>query len=144
MKALTLWRPWTWAITHPSPMAKRVENRSWPPPPWMIGRDVAIHAGRKFDADAALDIEDILGEAPPDESSCPTGVVALARINGYLSGPGREYIDGPWYVGPFGWSLADVRVLARPVECKGAQGLWDLPADIEAHVKAQIAEAAHG
>lgn len=43
MKALTLWGPWHWAISHGP---KRVENRDWPPPRDLIGQWFAIHGWR--------------------------------------------------------------------------------------------------
>jgi len=46
-----------------------------------------------------------------------------------LSGVVTESAD-PWFVGPFGWVLSDVVVLPAPVPCRGAQGLWEVPADV--------------
>jgi hypothetical protein len=43
---------------------------------------------------------------------------------------------------PVGWVLDDVIALDEPVPCPGAQGLWQLPIDVEARVRAQIARAA--
>lgn len=37
------------------------------------------------------------------------------------------------------WRLEDVRRLAEPVDCRGAQGLWDVPDDIAAAVRERIA-----
>lgn len=50
MLALTLHRPWPWAIFNLAPeAAKRVENRSWKPPARVIGTRIAIHAGGQHD-----------------------------------------------------------------------------------------------
>ena len=136
MKALTLWRPWTWAICHPSPKAKRVENRTWSPPRSLIGQDLAIHAGRRYDgADACRFIARILGELPPVQAHCREGIVAVARLAGLRFPPSND----PWLVGPVGWLLDNVRVLPRPIACKGAQGLWTLPPDVEAEVRRRLA-----
>jgi len=43
-----------------------------------------------------------------------------------------------WYMGPVGWVLDDVVALSKPVPCKGFQGLWNLPADVESAVLAQV------
>ena len=44
----------------------------------------------------------------------------------------RQGTNDGWYIaGHFGWVLADVRVLPEPVKCKGALGLWTVPAEIE-------------
>lgn len=40
----------------------------------------------------------------------------------------------PWAFGPWAWLLGDVRQLPAPVPCKGALGLWRVPADVEAAV----------
>lgn len=49
MRALTLWRPWTWAIYHAGPRRKLIENRDWEPPRSVMGQIIALHAGKTFD-----------------------------------------------------------------------------------------------
>jgi hypothetical protein len=44
MKALTIWQPWASLILVG---AKPYEFRGWPPPKWLIGRRLAIHAGMR-------------------------------------------------------------------------------------------------
>lgn len=139
MKALTIWRPWTWAICHPSVKAKRVENRIWAAPAWMKHQQLAIHAGLSYDGDADRMILNILNERPP--ADCPTGIVAVAVVRGCISGDPTTIAD-PWYCGPIGWLLDDVRVLPSPVPCKGAKGLWPLPDDVEDLVLMQLGEFA--
>ncbi len=58
MLALTLWRPYSWCISH---LDKRVENRDWPMPARVLGQRVAIHAGKTLSkyALAQLDEEGI-------------------------------------------------------------------------------------
>lgn len=36
------------------------------------------------------------------------------------------------------WRLDEIRTLAEPVRCRGAMGLWDVPADVEAEIKGQL------
>lgn len=45
---------------------------------------------------------------------------------------GWERHWGDYTAGRFGWMLSNVRRLAKPIEAKGAQGLWnwDAPADL--------------
>ena len=148
MRALTLWRPWPWAICRPSPRAKRVENRTWYPPEWLLGQDLAIHAGRKIDGDARSFCRSILGETPPTDGGAE-GVVAVVTIAGWRDRIGSDWRlvdvpphDGdPWFCGPVGWLLANVRVLPTPVPCPGHQGLWNLPPDVEEQVRRQIGNA---
>lgn len=40
----------------------------------------------------------------------------------------------------FGWFLADIRPLPRPIPCRGAQGLWSVPADVQAQIAEVIRE----
>lgn len=51
-KALSLWQPYASLIAIgailPEPV-KPYETRSWPPPPWLIGQRIAIHAAQKID-----------------------------------------------------------------------------------------------
>jgi hypothetical protein len=50
----------------------------------------------------------------------------------------REWAFGDYGVGRYGWLLANLQVLPEPVPCRGALGLWDVPADVAAAVEAQI------
>ena len=38
-----------------------------------------------------------------------------------------ERLYGNYAPGRYGWILADVRALAAPIPCRGAQGLFDVP-----------------
>lgn len=143
MRALTLHQPWAWAITHAD---KRVENRSRPPPKSLVGLDFAIHAGLRID-DAAVqrfyrgDFGDIAAKVNPDDI-VRGAVVAVARLSKVVEHeiPGFEQHGGDcWFFGPVGYLLTDVRVLREPVPCRGLQGFWPLPPEVEATVRAQLA-----
>jgi hypothetical protein len=47
-----------------------------------------------------------------------------------------------WYFGQVGYVFKDERVLKTPVLCRGWQGCWTLPGDVEAKVRAQLVEMA--
>ena len=51
LQALTLWRPWAGLV---AAKVKPIENRDWPPPDRLIGKRLAIHAGKKWDREGAL------------------------------------------------------------------------------------------
>ena len=51
--ALTIWQPWASAIVRGF---KRIENRKWVPPPGVVGRYIAIHAGQTIDEPEAFSI----------------------------------------------------------------------------------------
>ena len=138
MKALTLWRPWTWAIASSSPHAKRIENRTWSPPRYILGDEIAIHAGKHYDDDAWESIADVMQEHPPGPMLCPTGIVAVARVVGYCTKANVRDEHRAWFTGPKAWILRDVRTLCEPVPCSGAQGLWIVPADVERLVRERL------
>jgi hypothetical protein len=62
------------------------------------------------------------------------GICAVATFGGTV----RES-DSPWFCGPVGWVMTDVLVLPEAVPCKGAQGLWNVPDDALAKMRAQFA-----
>lgn len=138
MKAITLWRPWPYAVMW---CGKRVENRSWAPPRSLIGQRIAIHAGKKFDAEDAALIASA-STTPMNllqEARQPTGIVCtavLAAVVTAADNPRARF--GFWWAGPVGWVLDDVRLLPEAVPCRGAQGLWDVPSDVEARINAAL------
>lgn len=158
MKALTLWRPWAAAICR---YGKRVENRTWTPPASVVGRDVAIHAGKREDRGGLDFINRTLANRGVSTRADfgPEGIVAVVRVAGWLRHRGHpsrdefemiaqqhginlaEVVRSPWWFGPVGWVLADVRVLATAVPCRGAQGLWTVPDDVAAAVSAEMLPA---
>jgi hypothetical protein len=137
LRALTLWRPWGVAIVR---HGKRIENRTWAPPRWLIGKDIAIHNGKRVDREGIAALMSILrGERTAfamDAQSLlgPEGaVIGVARVTGFV-----EESASPWFCGPVGWTLDNVRECA-PIPCRGAQGLWMLPADVEEQVRSSEA-----
>lgn len=161
MKALTIQQPWAWAV---AAGGKDIENRTWGS---AVGGPLAIHAGKARD-DAAGDhplIVEAFGRVFPLPPKWPTdaerdefarrwdspasrawaargAVVAVADVAGLcLAGEDVEWCEcGPWAVpGQVHWQLGNVRLLDRPVPARGAQGLWTLPADVEAAVREQLA-----
>ena len=130
MRALTLHRPWPWAILTGK---KDVENRTWSAA-WVVGEVIAIHAGLQVGStDAFAFIERVCGRRPPADGG-PLGIVGVARVEAMV-----VESPSPWFMGPVGWQLADVRALAEPVPCSGKQGLWPVPPHLEAEVLAQLA-----
>lgn len=151
IRALTLWRPYDHAILHgPKP----VENRGWPPPAFMLGRDLVLHAGKKFDTEAWNFPE---GYVIPDEADCPTGIVGAVSLVGWVKRDGaslswagmnesqaEHWASSAWYApGSYGWLVSDPRPLEQPIPCAGKQGLWLLTSSLERQVEAQIGRLAH-
>lgn len=154
IKGITIRQPWAVWICH---RGKRVENRVWPPPQSMVGGYLAIHAGKiesltqdeVDDANAFAEEREIL-DIPQDENIwrrrgdgyvlsadekfpmrelASGAIVAVAKLSGVT-----DHSDDPWFVGPYGWLLDDVRVI-EPVPCRGQQGLWELPPSVLATVR---------
>jgi len=148
LKGLSVRQPWAFAIVH---LGKRIENRSRA---WHYRGPVAIHASKirllksgllpcaeRWELeDGARAIQEILrhqGQPPPDgigmtyqrmidESGA---IVGAARIVDCVTKS-----DSPWFTGPFGLVLEDVRP-TPVIFCKGALGLWTVPADVEARIR---------
>lgn len=149
MKALTLHQPWAHAICH---LGKRVENRTWAPPASLpVGSLLAIHAGKVHDhaghrqiLAARLSLPTIFPRAAVVAVAKLIGTCDAAGVRTCMSGRRIDIDAGglsAWFCGPVGWVLDDVRVLREPVPCKGRQGLWDLPPEVEQAVIAQIGGA---
>lgn len=78
-----------------------------------------------------------------------SAVLCVATVAGWVHEDGYRALNrperfasrtdtGPWFVGPYGWVLSDVVALPEPVPCSGKQGVWSLPADVDAAVRAQL------
>jgi len=139
MRALTLWRPWHFAFLYLAEDPKRVENRPWRPWPHAIGKRIALHAGKHYDAEAAR----LIG-CEDDPRGRLQGIVGTAVVKGWIHytddfaysntislDEAQRAAASRWFFGPYGWLLDDVRVLDEPIPCSGALGLWHVPHAIE-------------
>jgi hypothetical protein len=132
--ALTIQQPWAWVICY---LDKRIENRDWAPPRQMIGRHIAIHAGKAFDEDGFrwLFRNKLITVPFPPASSVRGAVIGVATLDSVIT---RS--DDPWLQGHFGWVLRDVQALPSPVPCRGALKLWALPEGVQVEVLSQLPE----
>lgn len=140
--ALTLWQPWAGIV---AAGIKRVENRDWAPPRWLVGQQFAIHAGKRWDDEGATFCAKVMDWGPnpawPPLAQVRGAVIAVATLAGcafhdYGLLAGFED-QAPWFFGPYGWLLRDV-VAIEPVPCRGFQKLWALPAAVEAEVRRRV------
>lgn len=135
--ALTLMPPWAVLVVEGP---KSIENRTWKPPEWVIGKRIAIHAGKREDrvagAGVILDngVRAGLWTANPDEwkfQAVRGAIIGTAVVAGYrLDDSGLSPAQQPWFFGPIGWLIEDRLALAEAIPCRGALGLWQVPEDL--------------
>jgi hypothetical protein len=159
MRALTLTQPWAGLV---AAGLKPIENR----PRRMIKREdfgqrFGLHASREIDERVYDRIREIAPELfEPDayarwyhltritsailstaiiEREIFAGASVLSGINAPASLTDEEI---RWFFGEVGYVVRGSRVLTAAVPCRGWQGFWTLPTDVEAQVRAQLEVAA--
>lgn len=149
MYAITLHQPWATLIALE---IKTVETRSWPAPERLLGRVIAVHAGKRMVRRPGDRIEQKLRARLGEDwvRTIPAGAVlvtatlaGMARVEdvdpmtghavhdvgtemGCAVGTRRTLID-PWgnfSAGRWLWFLAEVKALPEPVPAVGRQGFW--------------------
>jgi hypothetical protein len=147
MKALTLWQPWAAFV---AAGIKVYETRSWYTK--HRGR-IAIHAAVQTGYEGGLErymdclVKNGLKHLLAAEGaiicvghllSCdPTTTDRWTKPIGDLVSC-QERDLGNFSPGRYAWRIEPVTPLRRPVFCRGAQGLWSMPHDVEALVLAEI------
>ena len=149
MNALSLIEPWASLVAWGY---KKIETRSWYTPYRGV---IAIHASKS--KEAIKDPEDVdflfdeAGLATPDwwpdePTKYPLGkVVAVVRLldckrmtaDLIAKTSEQEVAFGAWQEGRFAWYLGEARRIEEAIPCRGALGLWDLPAEVEAQAMAR-------
>jgi len=149
MIALSIRRPWPWAILHlPREIAKDIENRDWPT---SFRGKFLVHASKgctKWDyTTGAICIEDAIEQLVPMETeTCTTlqglgfqelkdmpagAIVGWAEITDCV-----ETSNSPWFSGRYGFVLGRRGVL-QPIPCKGQLGFFRVPEDVAQAVREQ-------
>lgn len=154
MKAITVRQPWAWAMAEGY---KDVENKGTMPPRALLGQRFAICAGRAYADGANAFIEGLGLELPPSLwFGC---VIGVARLVGVFDASTRRVVtqaDGyagtvpaiatstRWIVPGwrYGWVVVEAVALEEQIDVRGWPGVFDLPADVEARVVAQLRSAA--
>jgi hypothetical protein len=114
MKALSIRQPWAWLI---ATGFKDIENRTWPTD--FRGR-IYIHAPKRTDSNAFSQLM--------RRGLSLAAVLKLTR--GAIIGE-VDIIDcvkhstSPWFVGPYGFVLANPALYKKPIPCKGRLGLFE-------------------
>jgi hypothetical protein len=130
MKALTIKQPWIHAILHEG---KDIENRSWQR---SFRGWIALHASAQPSREAVYP----RGHRLPDFDQLDySAVCGVARVVDIVTRSRSK-----WFFRPddgsisYGWVLADVHALKRPVRCKGMLGLWALPPRVAREIRSQL------
>ena len=138
MRGLSFKQYWLWAITD---LDKRIDNRSWKPPDYVIGKRIALHASLSKDPTSLPTIKRIarLSSKKMLAIEAPTGViVATAVVEGFCDQSNKK-----WFFGPYGWILKDVFSLEQPIPYKGMLGLWRVAKDIEWEINYELTRDNH-
>lgn len=130
MRAITLYQPWASLI---AAGVKDRETRSWPPPQYLVGQRIAIHAGLRVEADVPetfdAEVAHHLGAAW--RSTVPRGaVVAIVRLSGWaatgeLVRQGLVDAWGDYSPGRYAWLLREIEPLDPPAYVRGQRGIWE-------------------
>jgi hypothetical protein len=165
LRCATLTQPWCGLM---AAEVKLIENRERPIiKRSAIGSQLGLHASREIDEAVYSRIERIWPVGSPDPnggrirwyqlSRITSAVLCVATLDRIITATGvdgdgrytyaRADLDAigdqaRWLFGRYGYVLRDVIRLREPTPCKGALGFWTLPTDVEASVRAQLAEAA--
>jgi len=118
MKALSIKQPWAYLIAIGY---KDIENRNWSTR--FRGR-VYIHTGKRFDDDALIWLMH-KGVAPIDalllhSNKMPRGVI-IGEVDIIDC---VAHSDSPWFVGPYGFVLANPTIYEKPLPCRGRLGFF--------------------
>lgn len=114
MYALTIKQPWASLIIEGT---KRIENRTWKPKDSILGSRIAIHASQATDA---------LRRYRPSDRELPRGALlgTVVLVKVVTSSPNK------YFIGPYGWVLADPVELTTPIPWIGQLGLWELDSKV--------------
>lgn len=156
LHALSLYDPWLWAIDSlPADKAKRIENRPWPPYPWIRRhRWIALHVAQRFDDEGARHrVAELSGQVPPSRDTSEMRarrgkITCFARVDGFLFPADAQTDMGVgsmplavrpwWFREQFGWLIGEVHKLAEPIEARGLQKVWRVPVPTAAKVAPQL------
>lgn len=124
MKALSIRQPWAWFILCGFPNWKDVENREWPAPREMIGRDFQIHAPKtmtppEFGDALKMALHCGIYNLPKFEDLKRGGIVGIVRLVKCT-----RISESPWFTGKFGFVLEKPYPLPF-VPCPGERGFFE-------------------
>lgn len=122
MKALSLTRPWAWAMFH----GKGIENRDWI---FKHRGRIIIHAAKSWDPDGFLFLAShtaLLDDHLPAQGDFVAGALIgeLDIVDMVTRSP------SPWFFGRYGYLTTNAKEYAKPIPYRGQPGLFDIPDEI--------------
>ncbi len=147
-RVLSLYAPWDYAIHR---LGKDIENRSLNFPKftgwiWLHASLFGKSPGTMWDETLAM-----LGVAyragakfpSPTEPTVYDMMPRRGRISGIVRITGHVRVSkSGWFFGPLGLELGERHELRQGVLCKGARGLWRVPPETTAELRAAVLGAA--
>ncbi|MBL8191839.1 MAG: ASCH domain-containing protein [Acidobacteria bacterium] len=132
MKALTLRPVWAWAVIY---AGKDIENRTWRT---QLRGTIAIHASKGLTrAEYKADVKRLprrwQKEIPAFEEMTRGAIVGVVDLVDCVAESKSRWFNE----GSYGFVLKNAQAI-NPVECTGALGFWDIPADIVRKLKRWI------
>lgn len=144
MKALSMKQPWAYLVVQG---CKDIENRTWPlPKTFKYPQRIYVHAGKRADRGFAVLAERMVkaGKFPddvvktfwalwreePGYDKWFGAIVGEVDIIGELTLRSELSLLGdasPWFVGPYGFLLANPVAYPKPVPYKGVLGFFAVP-----------------
>lgn len=124
LDALAIQQPWAHLILSGE---KRIENRTWSPRLDRIGQLFCIHASKTLDPLFRWERFPTLARTREDYPH--GGIVGVARLVDVV----RMSRD-PWFVGPYGFVLADVQSVPL-IPLRGARGFFPVPPEIAQQIE---------
>lgn len=119
--ALSVRQPWAWAVVH---AGKDIENRTWDLKRRLVqpGDRISVHASKvmtKDDYEKGREFMLSIGiECPPPSELRRGGIIGSVCIKATTANS-----DSPWFFGPVGFVLSDVRQ-SEFIPCNGALGFF--------------------
>lgn len=126
--ALSIKQPWAWLICKG---CKDIENRDWKLPQKMIEERIYVHASKTKTGQQASDAVDFIAEKGL------LNQLHEALLNHFLNDPVFGAIIGevtikycvessksPWFVGRYGFVLANPVLYDTPIPCRGQLGFF--------------------
>ncbi len=148
MKALTIHQPFAWAIFN---AGKNIENRNWRPPQELIGQRIAVHVSQpqrwpnheeweRISVVICARQRGLCLDDFPDPTMMERGSVIGTIEIGAVTDTQEFGVASWWYddASRYAWWIRKPRTLEVPIQCRGNQGLWRLPAEVEAEMRGQI------